>query len=330
MDSTKLTPSGRLRGIFPPLVTPLTDKGQLEADGLERLLEHVLDGGVQGAFLLGTTGEAPHLSHSVRRELVQRACRTINGRCSVLVGISDTSKEEAVSLAQFAAECGANGVVAAPPYYFPLSQDEIVEFMRQVAAEIPLPLLLYNMPRMTKVPFSLEVVRRLMSIPRIVGVKDSSGDLDYFSKLLGVCRERPDWSVFIGPEQWLGRALGMGADGGICGGGNIHPKLFVEMFDAAVRGDAQAIEKCERTIVQLGRLYHIGQSSASVTQGLNAGLSLLGICGNAMSVPFSPLEGAELEQARQVLAEIGILKSRSEPQDRRLSASSAPPPPSQR
>lgn len=299
---TPVTQPRRWSGIFPPLVTPLTADGQLDGDALERLIEHALDGGVRGLFLLGTTGEAPHLSRSVRRDVIQRACRAVNGRCPVLVGVSDTSIADAVNLARFAAEHGADGVVAAPPYYFPISQDELVEYMRQLAAEVPLPLLLYNMPRMTKVEFSIDAVRRLMAIPGIVGLKDSAGDLESFSKLLKVCRERDDWSVFIGPEHLLCAAIGMGADGGICGGANVHPRLFVEAVEIARRRDAERVAEYECRILQLGGLYKIGASSAAVIQGLKGALSILEICENVMSTPFRPLEDAEVEQVRQILA----------------------------
>jgi 4-hydroxy-tetrahydrodipicolinate synthase len=213
-------------------------------------------------------------------------------------------------VARFAADCGADGVVAAAPYYFPISHDELVEYMRGLAAAVPLPLLLYNMPRMTKVAFSAEALRRLTSIPGIVGLKDSAGDFAAFGKLLAVCRERPDWSVFMGPEQLLCSAVEIGADGGICGGANVHPRLFVEAFEAARRRDAPAVAGYERQIKQLGRLYHFTPSAAAVIQGLKSALSIVGICNDAMSTPFRPLEGADVEQVRQILAESSLLSAR--------------------
>jgi dihydrodipicolinate synthase/N-acetylneuraminate lyase len=161
---------------------------------------------------------------------------------------------------------------------------------------------------MTKVEFSPDAVLRLMSIPRIVGLKDSSGDLDSFSKLLTVCQQRADSSVFIGPEHLLGAAVSMGADGGICGGANVHPRLFVETFEAAERRDAHLLSSYERQITQLGRLYSIGRSSVTVIQGLKCALSILGICDDAMTTPFRPLVGAEVEQVRQLLADCGLLE----------------------
>ncbi|MFA7054684.1 MAG: dihydrodipicolinate synthase family protein, partial [Kiritimatiellia bacterium] len=107
-----------LKGVVPPMVTPLLDNHTLDVMGLERLVEHILSGHVHGLFLLGTTGEAPDLSYELRHELVQRVCGQVGGRVPVMVGITDTVFSESVRLAESAARAGAEGVVAAPPYYF--------------------------------------------------------------------------------------------------------------------------------------------------------------------------------------------------------------------
>src|ERR1700744_501803 len=111
-----------LTGIVPLVVTPLLSRDELDVAGLERLVEHVLSGGVHGIFVLGTTGEAPSLSYRLRRELIERTCKLVAGRVPVLVGITDTAFVEAVSLSQWAAECGAHALVVSAPYYFPNSQ----------------------------------------------------------------------------------------------------------------------------------------------------------------------------------------------------------------
>ena len=118
-----------LRGIIPPLATPLSDRDRLDLPGLERLIEHVLAGGVHGLFLLGTTGEAPGLSHRLRCELIERACAQVAGRVPVLVGVSDTAFVESVELAEHAADAVAHAVVLAPPYYFPAGQAELAGYV---------------------------------------------------------------------------------------------------------------------------------------------------------------------------------------------------------
>src|SRR5439155_9211151 len=145
----------------------------LDLPGLERLIEHILAGGVHGLFLLGTTGEAPSLSHRLRCELIERACEQIAGRVPVLVGITDTSFVESVELAEHAADAGAQAVVLAPPYYFPAGQPELAGYVERIAGAVPLPLFLYNMPSHTKLSFEPDTIARALEIPNVVGIKDS-------------------------------------------------------------------------------------------------------------------------------------------------------------
>lgn len=109
----------RLEGIIPPLITPLLERDRLDVDGLERLVEHMIAGGIHGLFALGTTGEGPHLSYSLRKEFIQRLCKIVNARVPVLVSVTDTSFVESVQMSKAAAAAGADAVVLATPYYFP-------------------------------------------------------------------------------------------------------------------------------------------------------------------------------------------------------------------
>jgi dihydrodipicolinate synthase/N-acetylneuraminate lyase len=167
----------KFNGIIPPMVTPLRGRDELDVCGLERLVEHILAGGVGGLFILGTTGEGPGLSYRLRREMIDRICRQVSGRVPVLVGITDTSFVESAQLAHYAAFKGAAAVVVAPPYYLPEAQPELQEYIDHLLPELPLPLFLYNIPSLTKVHFEIETLKRALDEPRIVGFKDSSGDL---------------------------------------------------------------------------------------------------------------------------------------------------------
>ena len=196
-----MTEQARLKGIVPPLITPLKDRDTLDIAGLEKLIEHVIGGGVHGLFVLGTTGEGPSLGYRLRTELIERVCRQVAGRIPVVVGITDTAFVESAKLSRIAAEAGAAGVVLSTPYYFPAGQTELEQYVRKLVPELALPVLLYNMPSLTKVWFEIETLRRLSELDRVVGVKDSSGDMDYYSDLCRLQSERPDWSFLIGPEE---------------------------------------------------------------------------------------------------------------------------------
>ena len=127
-----------LTGIVPPMITPLRDRDKLDTEGLERLVEHILAGGVSGLFILGTTGEGPALSYRLRRELIWRVCKQVNNRVPVLVGITDTAFVESVNIARSAAESGASAVVLAPPYYLPEAQPELQEYLNHLVPELSL------------------------------------------------------------------------------------------------------------------------------------------------------------------------------------------------
>lgn len=301
-----MTMNSPLCGIVPPLVTPLCDRDALDIAGLERLVEHVLSGGVHGLFILGTTGEAPSLSYRLRRELIERVCRLVAGRVPVLVGITDTSLVESIAMARYAAEAEAAAVVAAPPFYFPAGQPELVHYVEHLTAELPLPLFLYNMPMMTKVSFATQTVRQLLDNSRIAGVKDSSGDLGYFEQLLAITRERPDWGVLMGPEHMLADAVQRGAHGGVNGGANLHPRLFVDLYEAACRGDSSRIAALRAEVFRLGRIYQVGRHASAIIKGLKCALSLRGICDDHVAEPFHHFENPEREKIRQLLEEMRL------------------------
>ena len=148
-----------LRGIIPPVITPLLDNNTLDVKGLENLVEHLISGGVHGLFILGTTGEAPSLSYDLRKEFIRRTCELTNHRIPVMVGITDTSFEASLEIAQYSKEVGADAVVVAPPFYMPISQEELIVYLENLIPKSPLPLLLYNMPSHTKIHMEIETVK---------------------------------------------------------------------------------------------------------------------------------------------------------------------------
>jgi 4-hydroxy-tetrahydrodipicolinate synthase len=302
-----------LSGIIPPMVTPLLNRDELDVAGLERLVERALEGGVNGLFILGTTGEGPSLGYRLRRELVKRVCRQVKNRVPVLVGITDTAFVESVNVARHAAEAGASAVVAAPPYYLPEAQPELREYLDHLVPELPLPLYLYNMPALTKVSYELETVRHAMDVPRIVGLKDSSGNLDYFKCVAGLLKHRPDWTLLIGPEEMLLESIAAGGLGGVSGGANLFPKLYVKLFEAARAGDLARARELQSQVLRISRsLYRIGRHSSSIIKGIKCALNCLGICDDFMAEPFHRFRAEERalveNRLREIAADLEKLK----------------------
>ncbi len=235
---------------------------------MERLIEHVLSGGVHGLFILGTNGEAPSLDHNLRKELIQRTCRQVRDRVPVLVGITGPAIVEAKEMSRLAANYGASSVVLAPPYYFPNSQTELVEYIERLAPALPLPLVLYNMPTHTKTMFELDSLQRLMEVENIIGFKDSSGNMLYYHQVLSSLSIRPDWSVLMGPEELLGEAVLFGGHGGVCGGANLCPQLYVDLYEAARWQNIERVLDLHRRVMRISStIYRVGKSALLLSRG---------------------------------------------------------------
>lgn len=296
-----------LRGIVPPMVTPLIGRDELDLPGLDRLVEHQIKAGIAGLFVLGTTGEGPSLSYRLRYELVERTCEIVAGRIPVLVGITDTSVEEALELAEFAKGVGANAVVAAPPYYFGLGQTEVREFLSEVADESVLPMFVYNMPSCVKLSLAFETVEQLAGHKNICGYKDSLGDIEAYRKVLELRSVRPDWTFLIGPEHLMAQSVMMGGDGGVNGGANLHPRLFVSLFNAADRKDQKEIDRLQAELVRLGDIYNVaGSGPAGYLRGLKTALEAAGICAGLAAPPFVEIDESDRLKITELVNKLGL------------------------
>jgi dihydrodipicolinate synthase/N-acetylneuraminate lyase len=303
MKATNLLP--KINGIVVPTVTPLLEDRKLDLKGTEKLTRHLMDGGVHGIFILGTTGETPSLTETLRKELIQATCQFANQEKPILVGISDTCLDVSLNLAEEAKSHGASAVVALAPFFFHLDQEDIYHYFLQLADQCQLPLLLYNFPHMTKCQIEAPTVRALAAHPNIIGIKDSSGNGVYLEKLLEVKREISDFYVLTGPEEILAQAVIAGADGGVTGGANLFPQLYVRLFEAAKSQDFATIKKIQSIILEISRkIYGKGKKSYSYFQGVKVGLKKLGICESYLASPLLDLHPENESEIHLAILEI--------------------------
>jgi 4-hydroxy-tetrahydrodipicolinate synthase len=297
-----------LCGIIPPLVTPLKDNETLDVESLENLIEHLIVGGVHGLFILGTTGEEQSLSYGVRKQMIEESARINNGRLPLLVCITDTSIVESIRLARVAADCGADGVVSAPPYYFATGQPELAQFYEELVPQLPLPVFLYNMPSHVKVSFAPDTVARIAKNPQVVGFKDSSANAVYFQSVMYKMQHRPDFAMLVGPEEITGECVLLGGHGGINGGANMFPELYVGMYDAAKACDLPRVRQLQQLIMQISTtIYTVGKHGSSYLKGLKCALSLLGVIkDDFVASPFYKFDAPEREKIRQALAALPV------------------------
>jgi len=297
-----------LRGIIPPVITPLIDNNTLDVKGLENLVEHLVTGGVHGLFILGTTGEAPSLSYSLRKEFIKRTCELTNHRIPVMVGITDTSFEGSLEIAEYSQSVGADAVVLAPPYYMPISQTEMMFYLENLIPKSPLPLLVYNMPSHTKLHMVLRTVKLAKDLGAI-GIKDSSGDMFYQASLIEEFKSSPEFAIITGTELFIPETIMQGGHGAIAGGANMFPKFFVEFYEASLARDFEKIALLREINMRLyNTIYNVSKNSSKYIRGIKCVLSTMGICNDYAALPLTRYEGEERQKIEQYIAELsGIL-----------------------
>jgi 4-hydroxy-tetrahydrodipicolinate synthase len=265
------------------LITPLQQDESLDEAGLERLVEHVVAGGVAGIFVLGSSGEGPSLSEQTKERVVRATVRFVRGRVPVLVGALAAGTRQTIDLAKRLVQQGGDAVVIVPPFYFAHTQDEIVAHVTAVAAEQDAPVIMYNIPQMVKTVIEPDTVGRLLQLPRGVGIKDSLGDMTRFQRLLEQRTQRRDFGVYQGAEGVVAVSVIRGADGVVLGLANVAPRLCCSLFDAARGGDLGQAWHLQEQLMTLWQLHSHGQWLPC----LKTALSHLGLCSPVTSAPFS-------------------------------------------
>ncbi|WP_273276114.1 dihydrodipicolinate synthase family protein [Maribacter polysiphoniae] len=293
-----------LKGIIPPMITPLTADGNLDIDGVQRLIEHLISGGVHGIFLLGTNGEGPSLTYELRKELISYSCKFVAGRIPVLVGITDTSFLGSLDIAEHAKKAGADAVVVAPPYYFPISENEMIEYLECLAPKLPLPFMMYNMPSCTKIHLTIKTVKRAKELGAI-GIKDSSGDMGYLNSLIEEFKDSPDFPIIVGTESFLSETIRKGGHGAVAGGANFVPGLFVDLYNASVQNNNLVIDELNKKVKYIyDTIYSVGKYESRVTKGIKSALSVMDICEDHMALPLRRFENGDREKIKSYMNEV--------------------------
>lgn len=284
------------------MITPLNPERRVDEAAVAGLVNYLIQGGVDGIFVLGSSGEGPLLTRSERRRLLQYTADAVAGRVPILAGALEPSVDRAVEAACDAEEMGASVVVLTTPYYVVSDQSMHVRFVEAILERTSLPVMLYNIPSATGHRFEPETVAYLAQNPRIVGLKDSSGDLASVQEILRLTRDL-DFSVFQGAERLCALSLLAGVDGLVPGLGNVAPALFKQLLLAARRGDAAEAFRCQD---QVERLWHLHVPGHWLVN-LKTAVAELGF-GSGLAVdPLLPAEAAQREKIRTLLRDAGLL-----------------------
>jgi 4-hydroxy-tetrahydrodipicolinate synthase len=290
-------------GVYPASVTPLDDKGRIDMAGMAKLLARFEAHGCKGAVLAGTNGEGPSLSAVEKRDLIRDA-QPLKGTLDLILGIATPSWDEAIWLAKRGQEFGAvAGLVMAPSYFRAVSSQAIVDWFLFVLDKSPLPLLIYNFPKMTGVTISAEMMHSLAQHPNMAGCKDSSGEPE---NILGYkqAMTRSDQCLYVGNEALLIQALKVGWTGTISGASNVLSKWLCQIVDEWTRGDIESAETKFELILPLIESVRTNPQPATHKLCLHA----LGVLPRPdVRLPLSPADkpaaDALLEQIRSRLGE---------------------------
>ncbi|AUS30481.1 dihydrodipicolinate synthase family protein [Rhodococcus qingshengii] len=300
-------------GIVPPIVTPLTLEGEVDTTSLERLLSLQIEAGVDGLFVLGSSGEVGYLTDAQRAQVVQTAIGHVGGQVPVLVGVNDMTTNRVIAVAEQAREAGADAIVATAPFYAITDAAETATHFRSIHAAVDLPLFAYDVPVRVHSKLSPAMLVELGREGVIAGVKDSSGDDVSFRMLLRQSAGLENFAVFTGHEVVVDGCLLMGASGAVPGLANVDPHGYVRLWRAAQAGDWAAAKAEQDRLTDLFSIVEAqtpGRVSAGAA-GLGAfktALALRGvITGNTMCAPMLSLDESETATIKVVLEQAGLL-----------------------
>ncbi|MAS43873.1 dihydrodipicolinate synthase [Albimonas donghaensis] len=288
------------KGSITALVTPFKD-GRLDEAALKKLVEWQIAEGSNGLVPVGTTGESPTLSHEEHRRVVSLVVETAAGRVPVIAGAGSNNTAEAVDFCQHAEDAGADAVLIVTPYYNKPSQRGMIAHFTALHDACKLPIIIYNIPPRSVVDMTPETMGQLATLPRIVGVKDATGDITRVSKQRLTCGR--DFIQLSGNDDM---ALGHNAHGGvgcISVTANVAPKLCAEFQAATLQGDyGKALDYQDRLMP-----LHVALFREPNPTGPKYALSLLGVCTDEVRSPMVPIEESTKAEIRGAMAHAGLI-----------------------
>ena len=296
----------RFEGIFAPTITPLDEKERVDELGFVNQLNRLIDSGVHGIYLLGTSGEFTTLTNAERERAMDIAVKAVGGRVPIICGVMDTSTQRVIQNIEIAEQFGVDTVAATPGYYYSSTDDaDLIEFYKTIAASTELPVFIYNIPSTVKTAIKPQVVAELAEdCDNIVGIKDSSGDWTNCLSLLTLLGDRTDFAIMLGSHTALGAAVLFGADGGVVSIANVAPKESVALYNAAKARDIDEVHRLQKLLLRLSKVYTYGQG----VSGMKACLEILGVCSAHTTSPLLPISDAAKAELRQLLTDEGIVE----------------------
>ncbi|MBM4144345.1 MAG: dihydrodipicolinate synthase family protein [Lentisphaerae bacterium] len=272
-------------GVIVPMITPFSAAGDVDAAAVGRVVDYLAAGGMDGLFLLGTTGESASMTVKQKRDLVAAAVKAVRGRMAIYAGISSNVLAEAVQAAHEYADLGVDALFVLPPNFYPVPEAALEDWFRQLLDRVPLDLLLYNIPLTTHISLPMAVVERLADHPRLLGIKDSEPDTGRLHAALAIAKRRPGFHVLSGTNKLFVEALAQGAHGIIPAAANLEPVVHRDLCRAVRAGQQEDVERLKASMNEVLARYNgptLGESLAK----LKALMAAKGLCEPHMLPPL--------------------------------------------
>lgn len=286
-------------GVTVALVTPFKN-GEIDWDGLRRLVEWHCEQGTDGLAPVGTTGESPTLDHEEHERVIACVCEQARGRLKVMAGTGSNSTREAIRLTRAARKAGADGALMVGPYYNKPTQEGYYRHFAAVAEAVDLPIVLYNIPGRTGSNILPETIARLAEVPTIVAIKEATGSLDQASQILSTT----DLTLLSGDDSLTLPLMSIGGRGVVSVVGNIVPRDLQALVRAFDRGDIAEAQRWHHKLFPLCRDM-LGVATNPIP--VKAAMKLLGRGSGELRLPMCPLDAAGEAKVRKTLQEYGLL-----------------------
>ena len=290
------------RGTFTALVTPFRSDGALDEDALARLVVRQLESGIDGLVFFGTTGEEASLTLDERRRTIELVQKKAEGHLIVVAGAFDNVTERAVALAREMDWLGVDAILSVVPYYTRPNQAGIIEHFRRIADAVDSPLILSNAPGRAATGLDAESVAILSEHQNIRGLDESSGDLDFLSRVLAETDE--DFGVFSGEDTLTLPMIALGADGAFSLVSNEAPEKMRKLVEASLEGNVSEARELHYQLFDLMQVNYVDTNPMPV----KAALAMMGLIEEHYRLPLLPLNDDGREAVRKALAELDLLK----------------------
>lgn len=291
-----------IRGVIPPIVTPVDENEQVDEAGLRRVIEHVIGGGVHGILALGSNGEFYGLDHEQQERTVRITVEQVNGRVPVYMGIGAITTRECVALARKGEALNVQAITILPPMFLTPSEEELYRHFRAVAEATSLPVLLYNNPDRVGNNISANLMERLADIPNIAGVKDSSGDLTLTAEYIRRTRDK-GFKVMAGRDVMILGSLVYGAVGCVASTANIVPALVVEIYEKYKAGDLDGAREAQFKLAPLRMAFNLASFPVVTKEAMN----LIGLNVGPSILPNTACSEASRSKLADILRQMGEL-----------------------